>query len=66
MSGRIAIPDPEGSSGVAAKAASSFPSAAVRTRSSCDTAAPEMTGIGGAESRSKHIPPNDRPSTMGV
>ena len=42
------------SSGAARKAAKRFPSAASSTRSSCDTAAPEIGGIGGAESRSKH------------
>src|SRR5262245_1916847 len=45
-----------GSSGVAANAAKRFPSAASRTRSSCETAAPEMGGMGGDESRSKHMP----------
>ena len=47
-------PSPPGSSGVAAKAARRFPSRASRTRSSCETAAPEITGIGGRESLSKH------------
>ena len=44
----------DGSSGVAANAAKRLPSAASSTRSSCETAAPEIGGIGGAESRSKH------------
>ncbi len=35
-------------------AANRLPSAASSTSSSCETAAPEMTGIGGSESRSKH------------
>ncbi len=43
------------SSGVAANAAKRLPSAASRTRSSCETAAPEIGGIGGEESRSKHM-----------
>src|SRR4029450_6674841 len=51
----MTIPVSPGSSGVAANAASLFPSAASSTRSSCETAAPEMTGIGGSESESKHI-----------
>ena len=58
MSGRIAIPIPLGSSGVAEKAASRLPSSASSTRSSCETAAPESTGIGGSESESKHIGPS--------
>jgi hypothetical protein len=41
--------------GAAAKAANAFPSAAWRVSSSCETAAPRMTGIGGDESSSKHI-----------
>src|SRR4051812_36771603 len=45
------------SSGVALNAAKDVPSAAVRRRSSCETAAPAITGIGGVESRSKHIAP---------
>src|SRR3954453_9495117 len=40
---------------MARNAANSLPSAAVSVRSSWETAAPEMTGIGGAESSSKHI-----------
>ena len=44
-----------GSSGTATKAARRFPSAACSSRSSCDTAAPEMTGIGGKESSSWHM-----------
>ena len=44
-----------GSSGNAAKAAKRLPSAASSTSSSCETAAPEMTGTGGEESSSKHI-----------
>src|SRR4029453_10841622 len=50
----MTTPMPEGSSGVARKAAKRLPSAASSTRSSCETAAPEMTGIGGEESSSKH------------
>ena len=42
--------------GQAEKAANLFPSAASSSRSSCATAAPEMTGIGGEESRSWHMP----------
>src|SRR5438876_718745 len=45
----------DGSSGVAAKAAKRLPSFASRTSSSCETEAPEMTGIGGWESVSKHM-----------
>src|SRR5688572_12042278 len=41
-------------SGVAENAAKRFPSAASRTSSSCEIAAPAMTGIGGSESSSKH------------
>src|SRR4051812_34589670 len=44
-----------GPSGVARNAANWLPSAALSTRSSCETAAPEMTGIGGKESSSKHM-----------
>src|SRR3954452_23260154 len=44
-----------GPSGRALNAANSVPSAEVKTRSSCETAAPERTGIGGSESASKHI-----------
>ena len=44
-----------GSSGVAANAAKRLPSAASSTRSSCETAAPEIGGIGGSESSSKHM-----------
>jgi len=47
-------PTSAGSSGLAAKAANVLPSAASSLRSSCETAAPRMTGIGGDESRSKH------------
>src|SRR4029453_9533132 len=50
----MTTPMPEGSSGVARKAAKRLPSRASSTRSSCETAAPEMTGIGGEESSSKH------------
>src|ERR671934_2008981 len=46
-----------GSSGAAWNAAKRFPSAASRTRSSCATAAPRTTGIGGSESSSKHTAP---------
>ena len=48
------MPVPLGSSGVAANAASRLPSRASRTSSSWETDAPEITGIGGSESRSKH------------
>src|SRR3954454_3149940 len=48
------MPVSAGSSGVARKAAKRFPSRASSTRSSCETAAPEMTGTGGEEARSKH------------
>src|SRR3954469_8384485 len=47
------MPVSAGASGVARKAAKRFPSRASSTRSSCETAAPEMTGMGGEESRSK-------------
>src|SRR5438067_13469476 len=53
----MTTPAPFGSSGVAMNAAKRFPSDASSTRSSCETAAPEMTGIGGEESRSKHTVP---------
>ena len=56
------MPMPLGSSGSAAKAANRLPSAASSTRSSCETAAPEMTGIGGDESSSKHIAPATIPA----
>ena len=49
-------PAPPLSSGAAAKAAKRFPSAASRTRPSCDTAAPESAGTGGTESSSKQMP----------
>src|SRR5919106_843920 len=52
------MPARAGSSGAAKKAAKRFPSEASSVRSSCETAAPEIAGIGGAESRSKHIPPS--------
>src|SRR4051812_23802505 len=48
------MPVSPGSSGVARKAAKRLPSRVTSTRSSYETAAPEMTGIGGEESRSKH------------
>ncbi len=51
----MTTPAARGSSGIAAKAAKRFPSAASRTRSSCETAAPEIGGIGGEESSSKHM-----------
>src|SRR5688572_5418174 len=54
MSGRITIPVEPGCSGVATKAAKRLPSVASRIRSSCETAAPEIFGTGGSESRSKH------------
>src|SRR4051812_24978427 len=48
------MPLTAGSSGLARKAAKRLPSRASSTSSSCETAAPEMTGTGGEESRSKH------------
>src|SRR3954454_16156174 len=48
------MPFSAGSSGVARKAGKRLPSSASSTRSSCETAAPEMTGIGGGGSRSRH------------
>ena len=56
------MPMPLGSSGCAANAANRFPSAASSTSSSCETAAPEMIGIGGNESSSKHIAPATIPA----
>src|SRR6266511_2708192 len=53
----MTTPTSVGSSGAAEKAAKRFPSAASRTRSSWETAAPLMTGIGGSESSSKHTTP---------
>src|SRR5581483_4694030 len=50
----MTTPVEPGSSGAAAKAAKRLPSAASRTRSSWETEAPEMAGIGGTESVSKH------------
>src|SRR5947207_4835670 len=44
-------------SGRARNAAKRFPSSLWRTRSSWETAAPEIRGIGGSESSSKHIAP---------
>ena len=41
--------------GRTAGAAKRFPSAASSTTSSCETAAPEIAGIGGSESSSKHM-----------
>src|SRR5438477_3891357 len=49
------MPTPDGSSGVAWNAAKLLPSAASSSRSSCETAAPAIAGIGGRESSSKHI-----------
>src|SRR5262245_58867069 len=40
---------------MARNAAKWLPSSLASVRSSCDTAAPETRGIGGSESRSKHI-----------
>ncbi len=54
-SGKMTTPVVDRASGDARKAANSLPSAAVRTRSSCETAAPAIRGIGGSESRSKHM-----------
>ena len=53
--GKITTPAAAGPSGTARNAATLLPSAAVRTRSSCETAAPAIREIGGSESRSKHI-----------
>src|SRR6185436_2092606 len=50
----MTTPTSDASSGVAANAANLLPSAASSVRSLCETAAPRRTGIGGAESRSKH------------
>src|SRR5919201_4582978 len=50
----MTTPIPVASSGAAWNAANRFPSRASSTRSSCETAAPRMTGIGGSESSSKH------------
>src|SRR5436853_2591737 len=50
----MTTPAPVGSSGSATNAAKRFPSSACSSRSSCETAAPRMTAIGGDESRSKH------------
>jgi hypothetical protein len=50
----MTTPVDAGSSGAAAKAAKRLPSAASRVRSSWETAAPEIAGIGGSESASKH------------
>src|SRR3954449_7990843 len=58
----MTIPFPLGSSGTAANAAKRVPSAEVRTRSSCETAAPAMIGIGGDEARSKHTTRGRYPS----
>src|SRR3954469_8523658 len=58
----MTIPFPLGSSGAAANAAKRVPSAEVRTRSSYETAAPAMIGIGGDESRSKHTTRGRYPS----
>ena len=49
------MPTAAGSSGVATNAAKRVPSADSSVMSSWETAAPEMTGIGGSESSSKHI-----------
>src|SRR5512132_1680318 len=53
----MTIPVSAGPFGAAANAAKRLPSRASRIRSSCETAAPEIRGIGGAESRSKHMAP---------
>src|SRR5438105_10724625 len=50
----MTTPAPVGSSGSATNAAKRLPSLAWSSRSSCETAAPRMTAIGGDESRSKH------------
>src|SRR5213083_3448125 len=51
----MTMPTREASSGSVANAAKRFPSGASSSRSSWKNAAPEMTGIGGDESRSKHM-----------
>src|SRR5258708_287757 len=50
------MPACPGSSGSAAKAAKRVPSRDTSSRSRCETAAPEMTGVGGGASSSKHTP----------
>src|SRR4051794_15599606 len=52
----MTMPVAAGPSGIARNAANLFPSAASSVRSSCETAAPAIRGIGGSESTSKHIP----------
>jgi hypothetical protein len=51
----MTTPVSDDSSGSAANAAKRFPSVASSSRSSCVSAPPERTGIGGSESLSKHI-----------
>src|SRR3954470_21593188 len=51
----MTTPVSDASSGRAANAANHAPSLDSRTRSSCSTAPPERTGIGGSESVSKHM-----------
>src|SRR5262245_41658380 len=46
----ITIPTSAGPSGIARKAANRLPSSASRTKSSCETAAPDTAGIGGSDS----------------
>src|SRR2546423_3609337 len=53
----MTTPVRESPSGRARNAAKRFPSSLWRTRSSWETAAPEIRGIGGSESSSKHIAP---------
>src|SRR3954452_1641440 len=59
MSGMITTPARGSPPGRATNAARLLPSRASRTRSAWSTAAPARTGIGGTESRSKHIAPRD-------
>src|SRR5262245_17675037 len=51
----ITMPTFAGPSGIARKAANRLPSSASRTKSSCETAAPDTAGIGGSDSPSKHM-----------
>jgi hypothetical protein len=55
-SGRTTTPRPLGASGVAWNAANWLPSEASSTTSWCETAAPTICGMGGAESGSWHTP----------
>src|SRR5262245_6916208 len=62
----MTTPGPRSPSGRARNAAKRLPSSAWRTRSSCETAAPEIRGIGGSESSSKHIRPSVREEASAV